>query len=346
VRASGLSYVLPILRQPGADPRELTDYLRWLADRAEVIVVDGSDPAVFAENRSLWAGFAVHTPPDPVHRTGNGKVGGVHTGIDAASHERVVIADDDVRYDDAGLAAMEAALGGADLVRPQNHFEPMPWHARWDTARSLLNRCFGADSPGTLGVRREFFEQMGGYDGDVLYENLELVRTVEAAGGTVTDRPDIYVRRVPPTTRRFLEQRPRQAYDDFAQPWKLVLFLALGPASALAVRSAAGRRRLAVGAASVIAMAEIGRRKADGKQIFPGTAALWAPAWVAERAFCSWWAVQARMVKGGAAYGGGCLRVAAHSVRWLRRERGAVPPPVPDVAPVAQGRLAGASTPA
>ena len=148
----------------------------------------------------------------------------------SATHELVVIADDDVRYDDDGLERMARLLAGADLVRPQNYFDPLPWHARWDTARILLNRAIGSDHPGTLGVRRSFLASVGGYDGDVLFENLELVRTVRAGGGRVVDEPALFIRRRPPTLRRFLEQRPRQAYDDWAQPLRFAFFLAAGPA--------------------------------------------------------------------------------------------------------------------
>ncbi len=118
---------------------------------------------------------------------------------------------------------MARLLAEADLVRPQNYFDPLPWHARWDTARILCNRAFGSDFPGTLGVRSSFLRSIGGYDGDVLFENLELIRTVTAAGGRVIDAPDLFVRRRPPTVARFLEQRPRQAYDDWAQPLRFAV---------------------------------------------------------------------------------------------------------------------------
>ena len=65
-----------------------------------------------------------------------------------------MIADDDVRYEPAALRRAAELLDEHDLVRPQNFFEPLPWHARWDTARTLLNRGFGRDYPGTLAVRR------------------------------------------------------------------------------------------------------------------------------------------------------------------------------------------------
>jgi hypothetical protein len=79
------------------------------------------------------------------------------------AYVRELIADDDVRYDAAGLDRMRALLDGADLVRPQNYFHPLPWHARWDTARTLLNRSLGGDYPGTFGVRLSTFRRMGGY---------------------------------------------------------------------------------------------------------------------------------------------------------------------------------------
>jgi hypothetical protein len=78
-----------------------------------------------------------------------GKVAGVTTGVRRAGFEAVVIADDDVRYEHATLQRLVEYLDDHDLVRPQNFFDPLPWHARWDTARTLLNRAFGADYPGT-----------------------------------------------------------------------------------------------------------------------------------------------------------------------------------------------------
>ncbi|MFI6026574.1 glycosyltransferase [Amycolatopsis magusensis] len=159
-------------------------------------------------------------------------------GVRAA---RVVIADDDVRYEPHELAAAVHLLEHSDLVVPQNYFRPLPWHCRWDTARSLLNRAFGHDYPGTLAVRREAFHRLGCYDGNVLFENLELIRTVQARGGTVRHAPALLVRRLPPAARVFLSQRVRQAYDSFAQPARLAAELAILPvAAALARRGGAG----------------------------------------------------------------------------------------------------------
>ncbi|MEU4570091.1 glycosyltransferase family 2 protein [Micromonospora sp. NPDC023956] len=312
-----LSYVLPLRWADDTGLAELTGYLRRLAARVEVTVVDGSPPEVYARHAAAWHGLVRHVPPEAVPHGVNGKVRGVLTGVHLAGHEHVVIADDDVRYDGAGLRAVHRLLDRVDLVRPQNYFDPMPWHAYWDSGRILLNRAFGADYPGTLAVRRSTFLAMGGYDPDVLFENLELIRTVRAYGGTEAAPAGLYVRRLPPAARHFLGQRVRQAYDDLAQPVRLAAFLAVLPALGAAVVARRGGPVLGALAATVV-LAEAGRRRAGGTRVFPPGAALAAPLWVLERAVCSWLAIGQRVVFGGVRYAGTRIRLAAHSPRALR----------------------------
>ncbi|MEO3800385.1 glycosyltransferase family 2 protein [Nonomuraea sp. B1E8] len=353
-----LDYVLPLRWDDDQGLGELTGYLSRLSRHARVIVVDGSRDDLFARHAARWRGLVRHARPAAGLRFTNGKVAGVTTGLLLATGDRVVIADDDVRYDLPALIKVHDLLARADLVRPQNYFDPLPWHARWDTARTLLNRAFGADYPGTFGVRRGFFVRMGGYDGDVLFENLELIRTVRAHGGHELHAPGLYVRRLPCDARRFWSQRVRQAYDDLAQPARMAAFLPMVPAlAALAVRRPRGLPALTgltvpavlpalpalpalpvlpvlsvlsvlsvlpvlpvLAALAVLSMglAEAGRRRAGGRQVFPASAALPAPVWVLERAVCSWLALGAALT-GGVPYAGGRIRRSAHSVRALRR---------------------------
>ncbi|MGH1526587.1 glycosyltransferase [Leifsonia sp. L25] len=118
-------YVLPLRWADDAGLAELVEYLTGLRELVDVTVVDGSPPDLFsAHARALPAGVR-HLPVEP--RPGrNGKVAGVMSGIHAARHERVVIADDDVRYDEGALRAVVGMLDSADLVRPQNVFVPAP----------------------------------------------------------------------------------------------------------------------------------------------------------------------------------------------------------------------------
>ena len=311
-----LTYVLPLRLGADEPVEELAGYLRRLSKEvAEVIVVDGSDAAVVEAHRQAFPAGVLVLPPD--ERTPMGKVGGVLTGLRRARCDAVVVADDDVRYDAAALTRVSELLRDADVVRPANHFAPLPWHARIDTGRILLNRVLGGDWPGTLGVRRTRLLAAGGYDGAALFENLELVRTVRAAGGTEVVASDVHVRRLPPSTAHFLGQRVRQAYDEFARPGRLLTELAVLPV----VLVLAGRRRwrpLGAAAAAVVTTAEVGRRRAGGRRVFPASSSLLAPVWVAERAVCSWLALWAR-ARGGVPYRDGRLRKAASSERALRR---------------------------
>jgi hypothetical protein len=315
-------YVLPLRwsedEETGEGAIDLAEYLRRLDEWIDVTVVDGSDEAVRASHRRRWVDEARPTglrlvPAEPWPGR-NGKVAGVMTGIRRARHECVVIADDDVRYDRESLERVLGRLPGADIVRPQNVFRPMPWHARWDTARSLLARATGGDFPGTFALRRSTVLRAGGYDGDVLFENLELLRTVRAVDGREARADDVFVERRPPTTRRFVEQRVRQAYDEWARPGHLAVELAIVP---IVVSSLRTPTRLVAMTAVAVALAEAGRRRQGGTAAFPATASLWAPLWLLERAVTSWLAVVAR-VRGGVPYRGVRVPIAAHSVREVR----------------------------
>lgn len=317
------SYVLPLRMDDGSGRDELTRYLRTLAGWCDdVIVVDGSDPEVFAGNHHLWGELGRHVAPDGAHASLMGKVAGVLTGVDLARHERIVIADDDVRYDRAALDRVLALLRDHDLVCPQNFFSVLPWHARWDTARSLLNRALGADFPGTLGVRRSTLRAVGGYDGDVLFENLELIRTIEAAGGDLIAPLDLFVARLPPTAAHFWGQRTRQAYDDFAIPARMAAWLAIVPCLVVAAARRAWPGPVAAAVAS-ITLAERGRRRGAGTTVFPSSSALLAPLWLLERGVTAWLAVLQRLRYGGVRYGASVIPVAAHSRRHLHQRAAA-----------------------
>lgn len=310
------SYVLPIAAQT-SQTRALSGYL-WRLSRnvVDVIVVDGSPQETFEAHASAWSGHVRHLRP--AIRTTNGKVAGVMTGVRAARHECVIVADDDVRYRRAALIQMLALLQVHDVVRPQNFFHPLPWHARWDTARTLLNRLGDGDWPGTLGVRRSMLLAAGGYSGEVLFENLELVRTMRAAGGREAAPLDLFVARRPPDAAHFLSQRPRQAYDEWARPVRLAAQLALLPAGILIGRLGPGW--LLAAAAATMAAAEIGRRKGKGRAVFPPSSALWTPAWLAERGVTSWMAVGTRLFLGGVRYRNTRLKNAATPLRILKAE--------------------------
>lgn len=311
-----LSYILPIKWDAGQDPQELTGYLKSIADQVELIVVDGSNPANFLLHKEAWGLYGKHLPPSAEFNFVNGKVNGVMTGLRLAQHEKVVIADDDVRYTPEQLRLVASLLEEVQLVVPQNYFSPAPWHAQWDTARTLLNRALHHDYPGTLAVQRDFINQLGGYDGNVLFENLELMRTVEAGYGKVLYKPDLFVERLPPSDKHFWSQRVRQAYDDYAQPLKLAFFFALVPGL---IASGVVSPFLPLGLLALsVPIAEIGRRMHGGTKFFSAACALYAPCWLLERGICTWLALFAKLRYGGVRYNHRIISIAANPIWKIR----------------------------
>ncbi len=311
-----LTYLLPLRTADGEDVRDLAAYLRVLAATGvDVLVVDGSGDAEIARHRELF-GTEVRVLPTEIH-TVMGKVGNVLTGLRYTACDKVVIADDDVRYTPVQLRTMSDLLDDAEVVRPQNYYTELPWHARVDTARTLLARISGGDWPGTLGVRRNVLLATGGY-ADVMFENLELVRTVRAAGGRERLALDLLVARTPPTTSHFASQQIRQACDEFARPARLCMSLLALPLFAWAIATRR-RRAAAIGTAVVVAAAETGRRRAGGARGYAPSSVLLAPPWLLWRSLCSWAALGARL-RGGVHYRGRRIPRAATPARARRRE--------------------------
>lgn len=312
-RLSDAVYILPLHTAAEVDP-DLETYLRELTRHVELVVVDGSPARVFRAHRNRWPRTVrmLHAPTPPPGT--NGKVVAVNHAVALTTRPVIVVADADVRYGIEELAAAVRLAGTADVVRPQNYFDPLPWHALWDTGRTLVNRVIGSDYPGTLVVRREAFH---GHvlRPDVLFENLQTIRMVKALGGTEHRADDLYVARRPCSARHFLRQRVRQAYDSQAQPWRLVAELSLVPLALTVLRD---RRRFLGSWLLAMTLAEIGRRRAGGAAVLPATATALAPLWLVERAMTSWLALALR-VTGGCPYAGRRVRAAADSTRSLRR---------------------------
>ncbi len=305
------SYLLPIRATTTTHVSELASYLNDLR-LVQVIVVDASEDSIFAAHAAAFAPSIRHIRPGADIAGANGKVRGVLTGLRYCECDKIVIADDDVRYTPWSLRAVITALDEADIVRPQNYFDPLPWHAVLDTSRTLINRALDGDWPGTLAFRHSFAPF--GYNPDALFENLELVRTVRARGGREAVRRDIYVRRLPPTTGHYWSQRVRQAYDEFARPVRLAAGLAIVPLCVARPSLAGLFSVLAIGAAFT------GWMRADGSRYFSMLAVVAAPLWVAERALCAWLALYERVRFGGVRYAGRVVKRAASSPKELRRK--------------------------
>ena len=305
------SYILPFRRSAYGHPEmlELNEYCRLLVTAGcEVLVVDGSPAPVFSGNRLALTYASQHLPVDRQFGFLNDKVNAVHTGVRLASCERLIIGDDDIRYDPLSLGDILHGLDGAELVRPQNFLEPLPFWARMEAARMLINRGVlrAGDYPGTCAVRKSGMIRVGHYDGDVLFDNEEMIRHFAAHGAVIEYSLDLFVRKRPPTLRKWIEQRPRQAYEDFGLRLKTILFFAL-PLAFLLIGPSFGLTGLAIflGAIALcsIILAGKGWMRGRARQYFPMSTIFFAPLWIIERSLSTYWALGWYLVRGGYPFG-------------------------------------------
>lgn len=105
---------------------ELAEYVRPLATRVRVIVVDGCPEPLFSAHAHAFARPVRHVRPDWPGLCRNGKVCGVLTGVRLAEPDKVVIADEDVRYDDTALTRIERLLDRGRSGTSAEPFRPRP----------------------------------------------------------------------------------------------------------------------------------------------------------------------------------------------------------------------------
>jgi hypothetical protein len=305
------AYVLPIRRtrfDPG-DAARLRQYLEVLKEAGyEVIVADGSVPDVFDQYARILGAICRHVPVDRRFGYLNDKVNGIYTGIELASSDRIILADDDIRYSAANIHTIIRLLDHNDVVRPQNFLDPLPWWAKMEAARMLINRAVlrAADYPGTCAFRRRRMLASGRYDGDVLFDNEEIIRHLAQHGCTLAYAEDLFVRKCPPTFRKWIEQRPRQAYEDFGMRLKTTLFLALLPLSCLIGGGfGIGGLTVFILTLSLLAMLIAARGRARGKarQFFPAHCCFYAGFWVLERTLSTYCALYWYVTRGGYPFG-------------------------------------------
>ncbi len=309
------TYILPLRRAHycRAEAEEWAKYLATLGDAGcEVIVVDGSDTRVFVQHDIAFGANCRHVRVDRGFGYLNDKVNGIHTGLRLASFEKIVVADDDIRYNDRNLAKVLDLLDHYEVVRPQNFLTPLPWWGLMECSRMLINRAVlrAADYPGTCAFRLEAMKRVGSYDGDVLFDNEEMLRHFIEKGVSVAYASDLFIEKRTPGFRKWLEQRPRQAYEDFGLRGKTSLFLMLPlcwVALGMKLSSDGLSVALALSACSSILLALYGRMRGEAAQFFPLRCCFAAPFWITERALSTYLAVWWYVTRGGYPFGGQLL---------------------------------------
>jgi Glycosyl transferase family 21 len=305
------TYLLPIRRGAFSQSEtvEFAGYFNALTNLGcDVLVIDGSPANVFDLHHAVWSQHASHEKVDPHFGYLNAKVNGIHTGVGLSPNEKIILADDDIRYNAEEIERISNLLDEFEVVRPQNYLHPLPWWARMEAARMLINRATlaAADYPGTCAFLRSAMLRVGHYDGDVLFDNEELIRHFARHKARICYANDFFVQKSAPRLRKWLEQRPRQAYEDFALRAKTALFFAL-PVCAIFSALLFGKKGITffsvAAALAAMAVAFAGWRRGQARKCFPPSLILFAPLWILERSLSTYWALYWYLRHGGYPFG-------------------------------------------
>jgi hypothetical protein len=311
------TYLLPFRRRvfDPAEAERLQSYFESIRTvLPEIIVIDGSPPDVFAAHDEIWSRTCRHERVDRRFGFLNDKVNGIQTGVRLAGNEKIILADDDIRYSSADIEQIAKLLDDFEVVRPQNCFAfhgrdaHATFPARMEATRMLINRATlrAADYPGTSAFRRSIFLRAGDYDGDVLFDNEELIRHFAHIGATIFYANNFFIEKRPPNFRKWLEQRPRQAYEDFSLRAKTLLF-ALLPVVLIVTGLIFGIRAELTCVSGILVgaftLALLGRARGAARHSFPLHVCLFAPLWIIECSLSTYWAFYWFLHRGGYPFG-------------------------------------------
>ena len=295
VQRDRLASYLVILDPRTRDLTEFASYLSTISVAGfEVIVAELPD--AFDENDRVLRWVGQHVRIRPQHRSFSGTIDPLHVAMNVASCDKVIVADERVRYSVDALHEINVLLDAHEVVEPQDYLDPLPWWGGIDAGRMLLHRGIEPlpHHGATFGFRRGVWRGFRAIDAGAATGDPP--RRLASQGAEVFAALEVFVRRNPPLLGEWIRQRPRYADSDFSLPLKSAFFFGILPIAL--VLSLLGGPRLAVCYAAAISLASLAlamRGRVGAAQFFPRRTCLYSPLWVLERSLSVYWALLRRL---------------------------------------------------
>ena len=286
-RARACTYVAAL--DPAVSDSELPNFAAYLSTLnlagCEVIVVDSEGGRCGEQRRRVlrWVSRYVTGPCDLIH-----------TAIDLASSEKIIVASQESRYAAADVAAVCDLLDAADVVAPEEFVHPLPWWGAIDAGSMLLQR--GLDSNregGTFAFRRSAWHPVRALESGGTRSPLSMLML---HGASVHVASDVFVRREPPRLSTWARLRAAASATPATVTAGGALLACVLPL--VMVVAAIGGYELAGGYAGLIAAGSVllaVRGRTGAGRFFPLRACLYAPLAIVERSLAVYWALFARL---------------------------------------------------
>ena len=286
-RARACTYVASL--DPAVSDSELPNFAAYLSTLSlagcEVIVIDSEGDRCSEERRRVlrWVSRYVAGPCDLMH-----------TAIDLATSEKIIVASQESRYTAADVAAICDLLDAADVVAPEEFVHPLPWWGAIDAGSMLLQRGLDASREGgTFAFRRSAWHPIRALE---MVGTRSPLRMLTLHGASVHVASDVFVRREPPKLSTWARLRANACETSAAVTAGAALLACVLPL--VMVVAAVGGYELAGGYAGLIAagsMLVAVRGRAGARRFFPMRICFFAPLAIVERSLGVYWALFARL---------------------------------------------------
>lgn len=276
----------------------------------EIVIADESPHDVF-QSIDDWFGDdprVIHFCPKHESRHGkNDKMNGIYDALNHVKYERVILIDDHYRLSADNIFQLIPLLSQYDCFKCMITFPDKRLTALIDLCGMfIINLTHPLHQfHGHLCFNARTLKEIGFPSRDGLFDELALEMHFHLHARKVHFEKNIFLKTVQDSTyKRFLEQRVRYAYENFAFPFRFACYLSILPILLLISMVSVGYAFAVIGCLTLgnLALALWGQIE-YGQQKFPAWTFLLAPLWFWFYPFTTWIAVLLRF-SGGIKFGG------------------------------------------
>ncbi|MCC9022353.1 glycosyltransferase [Bacillus nakamurai] len=316
----GVSIIIPI--KVNSIDEVYIDFINYIVDFSsnvltrdvEIIIANGSSKNnyIFANEHLKHLKNVIHFIPHRSIRTGdNDKLNGIYSALMYTKYENILLVDDHYRVSSETLAEILKYYEKYDCFKFMPKLHRYPHSALIDTCGMFIVNVLDSRKQycGHLAFKKRLYSEWGFINRDSLFDEFAMEKHLRKKGSSVGFIKDIALeakQEIP--LSKFLEQRVRYAYENFATPFRFTFFATILPLLILlSLIDMNYSLTLASFLTSSIIVISIVGQFIYGRHITPWYTSLYSPIWFWFYPFTTWIAIY-KYLTGGIMFGGNNIR--------------------------------------
>ncbi|MCK0473043.1 glycosyltransferase family 2 protein [Halalkalibacter sp. APA_J-10(15)] len=235
-----VSIIIPIKIKFGESLEGFIAQIVTLAEQikdtdSEIIIADESERLVnkYIKNHLECIENVNHFVPDPNIRTGaNDKLNGIYDALNYVNYDNILLIDDHYRITRETLNKISPFYNRYDCFKVMPKFDKFPISAKIDLCGMFIVNLldYRKQYCGHLAFTKELIDRVGFPNRDSLFDELALENQLRKGSNRICFLKNISLEAEQNISyRKFLEQRVRYAYENFAFPFRTLFFLSIIP---------------------------------------------------------------------------------------------------------------------